>query len=295
MPPTAFSNLDYLSALLRARYSFHHAHTMYYPLRYVTPDEVITTHRFILTLEGTSHYTVDGVTAAIEPGLMLFVPAWTRRIWQTNRRTRCRNIWCEFSDDGLERNLHTLFIHKPADPAVEYAALERMVKIWTGPRRLTPSTHEGSSGRPLTQQQQLQLEGELKALLSRFWPNAKPVNPAALDQPIEDQRIHPDLKRALRWLNDHFLEPHALQGLYKKITLSPNHFRFLFHRDLRSSPQGYLMRLRLRRARSLVVGSELSFKEIAAQTGFADPLFFSRQYRIFFGTSPSNDRKKPRA
>lgn len=291
---SSFSNLDYLSALLRARYSFHHVHTLRYPLHYATPDEVITTHRFILILEGKSHYTVDGVTAAIEPGQILFVPAWTRRIWQTGTRTRCRNIWCEFSDDGLERNLRTLFIHSQPNFEAEKAALERMLKIWTGPRLLTPSNHEGSVPGSLSPRQQLQLEGELKAMLSRFWPDATPVNPGALDQSIGDQCIHPDLQQALRWLNDHFLETHALQGLYKKITLSPNHFRLLFQRDLRCSPQRYLMRLRLRRARSLVVGSELSFKEIAAMTGFADPLFFSRQYRLFFGISPRHDREKPR-
>lgn len=283
--------LETLATLLRARLTFHHVNTMTYPARYQTPEEFITTHRFILVLEGHSRYTVEGVTTAISPGQMLFVPAWTYRVWHAQGRERCRHSYCEFSEEGLALELQTLFVNSHPRMALEKNSLERMSRIWSGVKRLS-SPAETSL---LSERDRLLLEGELKAILARFWLDALPIIAQPGSETQEAQNFHPDLKHALNWLNIHFLDPNALQKMYKEVHLSQNYFRTLFHRSLHCSPQHYLIRLRLRRARMLVVGSNLTFKEIATATGFSDPFFFSHRYRLFFGTSPRADRKKPHA
>ncbi|MFH1499433.1 MAG: helix-turn-helix domain-containing protein, partial [Verrucomicrobiota bacterium] len=101
---------------------------------------------------------------------------------------------------------------------------------------------------------------------------------------------HPEVARALGWLERHFAEPDALEGFYRTVGLSPNHFRLLFRRHTGETVQEVLARLRLRRARYLVRETGWPMKRIAAETGFADPLYFSGQYRRFWGRTATEDR-----
>jgi transcriptional regulator GlxA family with amidase domain len=60
------------------------------------------------------------------------------------------------------------------------------------------------------------------------------------------------------------------------------------------SPHQYLLELRIVRARSLLAETELPVKEIAAQTGFGDELYFSRLFRQKLNLTPSQWRDRSR-
>lgn len=289
MTEPVFSPARYLTSLLRARLTLTHLCTNTFHPGRLKMDEVVTTHRLILVLRGHLLYKVDGATAQISPGQQIFVPAWTRRVWHSKQRQTVEFSWFEFTADEAEESLHTLFYRSCGNLALERDSLRRMVRLW--PKNI-PSTGLGFGDGPIDPLVQLQLEGEAKAMLGRFWPQARPLNPDGVVTVSMAAEVHPDLKLALAWLQENFLRPEALHALYGEIHLSPNHFRLLFRRVMGCSPQDYLHRLRLRRARHLVVDSDLPLKQIASQVGFADPLFFSRQYHRFWGLSPRRDRSQ---
>lgn len=124
------------------------------------------------------------------------------------------------------------------------------------------------------------------AALARFWPEAS-AGGVAVSRRAE---AHPEVVRAMAWLEKHFAEPDALERFYRTVALSPNHFRLLFRRHTGETVQGVLSRLRLRRARYLVRETSWPMKRIAIETGFADPLYFSSQYKRFWGRAASGDR-----
>jgi AraC family transcriptional regulator of arabinose operon len=95
----------------------------------------------------------------------------------------------------------------------------------------------------------------------------------------------------MAWLERHFGETDALEGFYRTVTLSQNHFRLLFKQQTGETVQTVLARLRLRRARYLVQETSMSMKQIAAATGFSDPLYFSGRYREFWGRPATADRR----
>ena len=68
--------------------------------------------------------------------------------------------------------------------------------------------------------------------------------------------------------------------------------RFTTHTGL--SPHQYLLEFRLVRARSLLVETEFSIKEIATQTGFEDEFYFSRLFRQKLNLTPSQWRNRSR-
>ncbi len=272
MAGESINRLDVLQALLRAPLPISGGRLQAFPPGWKTPDEVIVTHRFLIILDGVIDYTVEGRMHRLEAGVQFLVPAWCRREWTVPKRTGgCRLLWCEFSS-GTVAIPAALCWRKLKPKERARTSFERIQELGkrTGDRAAT-----------------LEQEGELKACLARFWPEAQTEEGAG----GRAQAAHPEVARATAWLERHFAEADALEAFYRTVKLSPNHFRVLFKRQTGETVQVVLARLRLRRARYLVQETSMPMKQIAAETGHADPLYFSVQYRRFWGRPATADRR----
>ena len=67
----------------------------------------------------------------------------------------------------------------------------------------------------------------------------------------------------------------------------------LFRRYLDRSPKRYLPRAAARRARSLLLQTEMSVINVALACGFSSPSHFSKCYRAFYGRTPYRERGLP--
>jgi AraC-like DNA-binding protein len=261
--------LDVLEALLRAPLRVTKANRQAFGARWNAPDTVVVTHRFILIEEGDLDYTIEGRTFRVGAGEQIYVPAWCRREWTATSRG-CRLLWCEFSS-GSVTVPPVLFRRKVVEARTERRRFERILKWFEATE---------------TRGRMLGCEGELKAALSAFWLAAKSEGAGG----DEARMMHPEIARAVAWLERHYADPEALAAFYRTLALSPNHFRLLFRKQTGETVQTVLGRLRLRRARYLVQETTLPMKRIAAETGFADAMYFSNQYRKFWGRAPTEDR-----
>jgi len=89
-----------------------------------------------------------------------------------------------------------------------------------------------------------------------------------------------------------FSEEVTLERLASFAGLSVSHFSAEFRRHLGTAPMRYLLELRLKRAAYLLADVNLSVSEVAREAGFGDPLYFSRQFRRRFGSSPREHRRR---
>ena len=135
---------------------------------------------------------------------------------------------------------------------------------------------------------ELRLEAAVKGLAARFWPDAERAGGGL----GAGGARHAEVRRATAWLAENFARADALDAFYRELALSPNHFRLLFRRQTGETVQAMLTRLRLRRARYLVTETARSVKEIAAESGYDDPLYFSAHYRRFWGRAPTAARAR---
>lgn len=261
--------MDVLEALLRAPLQVTHARRQSFPARWHVADAVIATHRFIILEAGEMDYTVEGRRSRLGAGTQFFVPAWCRREWRVPRGAGgCRLSWCEFSS-GTTDVPPVLCWRMPAAAKFELRAFRSVFSAAGGGRSAC-----------------LKAEGELKACLGRFWTEAQSGARVA----ERKAAVHAEVARAVAWLQRHYREPDALERFYETVTLSPNHFRWLFRKETGETVQAVLARLRMRQARYLVRETNLPMKRIAGEAGFADPLYFSNQYRKFWGRAATRDR-----
>jgi transcriptional regulator GlxA family with amidase domain len=72
--------------------------------------------------------------------------------------------------------------------------------------------------------------------------------------------------------------------------MSTRQLERLFRRYLNRSPKRYYMELRLQKARSLLLQTDMSVINVALACGFTSPSHFSKCYRALYQTTPYRER-----
>ncbi|TNJ65370.1 helix-turn-helix domain-containing protein [Paenibacillus hemerocallicola] len=93
------------------------------------------------------------------------------------------------------------------------------------------------------------------------------------------------------YLRDHLHEPFDRSAVAAKLALSPGYFSVLFKKYTGCTPIEYVTRLRIDRAKQLLMNSDMPVGRIAEEVGYADPLYFTRLFTRETGISPREFRK----
>lgn len=110
-------------------------------------------------------------------------------------------------------------------------------------------------------------------LVDRLWGKGVPVPHDSIDTVV--QHIHTNYASDI-----------TLESLADIACVSKTHLAHLFRTRLGTSPLRFLQQVRIETAKRLLGTSMLPVHEIAAQVGFADPLYFSRAFKLATGLSP---------
>ena len=94
------------------------------------------------------------------------------------------------------------------------------------------------------------------------------------------------MQESLQQIHRQYAERIRITDLAEQAHLSVSHFSSLFRQATGVSPQQYLLNFRLDKAVELMRHTRLSIRQIAALTGFEDPLYFSRYFRKRHGLAP---------
>jgi AraC family transcriptional regulator len=88
-------------------------------------------------------------------------------------------------------------------------------------------------------------------------------------------------------LEQHLSSPLALADIARAVDRSEEHIARVFRRLRKRTIFAELQRLRIERARYLLLCSELSMTAIARECGFSTAALFSRTFRVHTGMSPT--------
>lgn len=103
-----------------------------------------------------------------------------------------------------------------------------------------------------------------------------------------------NLANLQRHIDKHFGEDLSNPALAKFAGTSLTGLLRLFNRHLGAKPAQYVSEVRVRKAATLLRGSNLSIDEIAEQTGFPNRYYFSRVFKKMTGHSPADFRSNYR-
>jgi AraC family transcriptional regulator of arabinose operon len=100
------------------------------------------------------------------------------------------------------------------------------------------------------------------------------------------------VRKAIDHLDANLREPFRLSSLARQCGASVSRLSWLFKRDTGLSPGQYLEQQRMRHACQLLRLTSHAIAEIAGETGYADPFYFSNRFRRFARESPTAFRRR---
>lgn len=105
------------------------------------------------------------------------------------------------------------------------------------------------------------------------------------------RRLSIDLERALAYVEDHLHEDLSLLDLAREMQCSEDTVLRRFRQEMGTSFVRYLTQRRIRRAKRMLLTTDLSVKAIAGATGFRSPSYFCSVFRTSSGKTPATYRE----
>ncbi|ANF56309.1 AraC family transcriptional regulator [Halotalea alkalilenta] len=113
----------------------------------------------------------------------------------------------------------------------------------------------------------------------------------ALRRLVLDGGHYPRIAEALRFLHEHYAESLNVDRLARAANMSASHFHHHFKVTTQLAPLQYLKRLRLLKARALLAEHACQVAQAASAVGYRSSSQFSREYKQYFGVSPTRERR----
>lgn len=119
--------------------------------------------------------------------------------------------------------------------------------------------------------------------------DVQPRNPLGLD--VYDKRVN----LALMIMEQHIEDPVDIVDIANMAGVSRRQLERLFHGEVGRSPAAAYAEIRMRAAVRSVLQTERPIIEIAVDAGFENVSHFTRRFRVMFGETPSEMRRRHRA
>ena len=251
-------------------------------------------------------YYIDGgegelwdVSAKIrlEPGFLYIIPSFTLcNLVCPNHLSQYFVQFFEESSDGISLFENNRSILKVKATEIDILNFARLLEINPGRginRSDNPSIYEKNifynEYQDLNNLQSMstfvETHGILLQLVSRF-----------LTQEIfkyKDRGQVPDkILNTISYIQLNLSRDLSITYLAKRANLHTDYFSRLFHQHTGERPVKYIHEKRIERAQYLIITTQMTFAEIATQTGFENVFYFSKIFKKITGMSPGNYKKQ---
>jgi YesN/AraC family two-component response regulator len=103
------------------------------------------------------------------------------------------------------------------------------------------------------------------------------------------------VNRIINYLNENYEHKISLEQIAHNMYLSPVYISKIFKEETGESPINYLIKIRLEKAKDILLNSDNGcIKNIANQVGYDDVYHFSKLFKKYYGISPLYYRKQTR-
>ena len=229
-------------------------------------------------MSGTGFYSVEGVTYPLSPGHMFLIHPGVPTVYCADLNDPWSYMWigfkglradailkqCGFTrnrlvlpspdEDKLLQCFDELFdhvVHDYAGSLFREAALMKLLALLVS-----------------TRQEFLKKEGTQDDYLGK----------------------NQHLDAAIEYINTHYMKEISVSDIAKHVGISHSHLSRIFNERANMTIQNYLLEFRMYKAANLLVGTNLSVKEIDDKVGYTNQMIFSKAFKRQFGSSPKNYR-----
>jgi len=238
-------------------------------------------------ISGNGIHKINGIVSSLQRGsTFLLTPADFHEVIPAHGEVM-ELVNVKFSDDVISWELRTLLFQQGSTLMMNLSSTEATI-MEADVLRLLEETSQKLLGAGIVVQGTLNriLIALLRTKLQSGSIKKEYINTISTISPWEQE-----LQKSLVYINHHFREPLMLADVAKTSSFSCNYFSECFHKTMGCTFKGYLIKLRLQFAKSLLMNSKLPVTEISGASGFSSLPHFLRTFKKSFGQSPIEYRK----
>lgn len=222
-----------------------------------------------IVVEGGGWAQIGSSRHRADAGTVVFFPAGIPHSYGS-RDVPWSVWWCTFTGTDAFDLLHTIGI-TAANPVIQVVDTRRLVAMIEDMATL----YEADQSRAHI----LEASATALKLITRI--NAD-RSYAQDSQPLE---------AAMKYLASHLDERVSIPALATAVGVSQARLNALFRSKTGESVQGYAIKLRMAKARRLLIETNDRIMDVARAVGYRDPYYFSRHFSRITGVSPSQFRQ----
>jgi len=236
---------------------------------------VLQEYQLILITRGQGEFeSSSGKRWAIKPGslMLLFKNEWHR--YRPDSTTGWQEYWLGFDGQQADEIFqHSLF--KISEPVLYLGDNEIVTSLMLKVFALLEAHVPGN-----------------EKIVASYVPVILATLETFLRQkPANHERIETIVKKCQVHMLENFDQPLDMKAYANEMQVSYTYLRRIFKQITGTSPQQYLLKLRLQKARDLLVMTSKPVKEIALDCGFNSPYYFSRYFKEDRGMAPREYRE----
>lgn len=207
------------------------------------------------------------------PGQLCLMPAGVLQSYSAISDQPFVKYWCHFTAKVGDRNLFDL-IQTPL--IIDVQDLRSMQRLFT---ELT------EHHKVYTLSSMLKVQSAILGIIAAF------IGQFGAGIRIIQNRKEDKLAEILKFIQENMAADLSIEKLSAVAHFHPNHFIRFFRKNTGMTPMHYLRKVRLEKARNLILDMEMSMAEIAEAVGYRESSHFSRDFKSYTGYSPSDFKK----
>ena len=227
----------------------------------------------VLCVDGAGWYHANGRRYQVRPGDALLIPPRVPHLYYADERRPWTIWWMHVTGEDVPDLLDAIAL-----PGIG------------------PTFRVGNQVRAMSLiEQVVDCLGRDETMASLISAAGAAWNLLALLAAERDSRAfgdHEPVRQAQEFLRENLQHATPVPDLAAQAGLSSSHFSAKFRALTGYSVTEYVKRLRMARARQLLVTSDHTIAEIASIVGYADAFYFSRQFHVVHGASPTQFRER---
>ncbi|MFO1443583.1 helix-turn-helix domain-containing protein [Bacillus sp. Bva_UNVM-123] len=111
------------------------------------------------------------------------------------------------------------------------------------------------------------------------------------DKEQKGQAMDTGIELSMKYLHDHYDRAIDIGSLHKHAGMAKQSFCRAFKKETGVTPTEYLRKIRMKKAKEMLMQPAVYIKDVAAMLGYEDELYFSRLFKRTEGQSPTLYRK----
>lgn len=229
-------------------------------------------------LSGKGKFAMRGQEFEVGAGDSFFIFPGELVYYEANEQHPWEYRWIGFRGNNAEQILANMGIG-PHVPVLKGYRKHRVEALF---RNAMKALHQGGEA------SDIEAEGYFRVALAEYARVASTGRGGSKGDMRTD--IERQVEQAARWLTLQHDKAISIDELAHMLGYHRTYLSKMFRKQMGESPMQFLLRIRMERARTLLMTTRLTIEQIAASVGYEDALYFSKLYKKWYTRAPTAHR-----